>query len=248
MYQPGDPLKHVDWKVYGRTDRFYIKQYQEETNLRSTILFDISASMDFKSGGEVSKFEYGRSLAASLVYLLLLQRDAVGLTIFNDQPQEVFPQKSSLIWRNELWGALERSKPNGQTRLGDVLHTMAEQSSKRGLTILISDMLDDPEKILSGLHHFRHLGHEVLIFQILDPRELDFAFTRESRFVELETGQVLSANPWQIKDDYRQQMSEYIETIREGCARHNVHHHILTTDKPLEEALVTFLLQRQKQG
>ncbi|MCB2198702.1 DUF58 domain-containing protein [bacterium] len=242
MYQPGDPLKHIDWKVLGRTDRHYIKQYQEETNLRATILLDLSGSMGFASGGEVSKAEYGRTLAASLIYLLLNQRDAVGLGLFDTELRELLTPRSALTWRNELWAALERHEPSGETKLGDVLHAVAERLNRRGLVILISDLLDNPSDILEGLHHFRHQGQDVLVFQILDPRELDFGFTRESRFEGLETGTSIAVNPWQVKEAYREQMDEYLETIKTGCAHHQVRHHLLSTDHPLEDALTTLLL------
>lgn len=247
MYQPGDPLRHLDWKVLGRSDRYYIKQYQEETNLRATILLDVSKSMDFKAGGVATKFEYGRSLAAALAYLLLTQRDAVGLGLFDDTLRETFPPRSAQIWRRELWGALERSRPSGRTRIGAVLHEIAEQIGRRGLVILISDLLDDPDELLSGLHHFRHNGHEVLVFQVLDPRELDFAFDRESRFEELETGKTLTASPWQLREGYREEMTQYLETIKAGCSRHRVAHHLLDTETPLDQALFGFLTLRQQQ-
>jgi len=242
MYQPGDPLRHLDWKVLGRTDRHFIKQYQEETNLRAHILLDLSGSMGFHSGGEVSKAEYGRTLAAALIYLLLNQRDAVGLCLFDTAPRELLTPRSALTWRNELWAALERHQPGGETALGPVLHSVAERLNRRGLVILISDLLDDPAEILAGLHHFRHQGQDVLVFQLLDPRELDFGFRHESRFEALETGESIAANPWQVQEAYRDQMAEYLETLRSGCARHRVRHHLLTTDQPLEEALTTLLL------
>ena len=247
MYQPGDPFKHLDWKVLGRTDRHYIKQYQEETNLRATILLDFSASMAFQSGGEVSKAEYGRTLAAALVYLLLNQRDAVGLALFDTELRELLTPRSALTWRNELWAALERHQPAGETSLGKVLHQVAERINRRGLVILISDLLDDPAEILEGLHHFRHQGQDVLVFQVLDPRELDFAFDRESRFEGLESSETIAANPWQVKEAYREQMTEYLETIKSGCAQHRVRHHLLTTEHPLEDALASLLLQLDNQ-
>ncbi len=245
MYQPGDPLKHVDWKVYGRSDRFYIKQYQEETNLRAMILLDQSKSMHFVSGGEVTKFEYGRSLAAALVYLLLNQRDAVGLGLFTEEIREYLPPRSALTWRNELWSALEKAQPEGGTKIGPVLHMMAERAQRRGLIVLISDLLDDPEELISGLHHFRHNGHEVLVFQLMDPREIDFAFSRESRFEELESGKTITASPWQVKDAYKEEMDNFLETLKMGCSRHKVNHHLLTTETPLDKALITFLNLRQ---
>ncbi len=243
MYQPGDNLKYLDWKVLARTERHYIKQFQEETNLRAQILLDASGSMDFSSG-EVKKIDYARSLAAALVYLLLMQRDAVGLSVFDEDLRETRPPRSALIWRNELWSLLEKVTAHGETRTGSALHRVAERSGRRGLVILISDLLDDPEAILSGLHHFRHLGHEVIVFQVLDDRELDFAFDREARFEELETKQVLTASPWQVRDAYQKEMTAYLEEIKTGCSRHQIRHHLLTTSTPLEDALISFLISR----
>ncbi|GBE29939.1 VWA domain containing CoxE-like protein [bacterium BMS3Bbin04] len=247
MYQPGDNLKYLDWKVFGRTDRYYIKQFQEETNLRAHILLDGSGSMGFGSG-DVTKIDYARSLAAALVYMLLMQRDAVGLSIFDDDLRETRPARSSMIWRNELWSVLEKVKAEGETRTGDALHRVAERVGRRGLVILISDLLDDPEKVMSGLHHFRHMGHEVIVFQVLDDRELDFAFDREARFEEMETKQSMTASPWQVRDAYQREMADFLEQIKSGCSRHNVRHHLITTSTPLEEALVSFLLARGRHG
>ena len=248
MYQPGDPLRHLDWKVLGRTDRYYIKQYQEETNLRAMIVLDVSGSMGFKSGGSVTKAEYSRTVAAALIHLLLTQRDAVGLTPFDTAPREILQPRSAITWRDELFASLVRNEPGGETSLGDALHRVAERLGRRGLVILISDLLDDPEPLLEGLHHFRHGGHEVLALQVLDPRELDFGFDRESKFVELESGKSLSANPWQVGDDYRREMRQFLETVRDGCARHRVQHHLLTTDTPVEQALLALLIARQRMG
>ncbi len=248
MYQAGDPLKHIDWKVFGRTDRFYIKQYQEETNLRANILVDMSRSMDFASCAVTTKAEYSRSLAAALIYMLIAQRDAVGLTLFDESPRRTLRPRSAPTWRRVLWRALENARPQGKTRLGSVLHLIADQIGRRGLVVLISDLLDEPEPILSGLHHLRHNGHEVIIFQVLDQREVDLDFPRESRFDDLESGASLTANPWQVRDAYREQVQLHIETLRRGCAHHRVAHHLLTTDTPLDEALMAFLAKRQRQG
>ncbi|MFH0883941.1 MAG: DUF58 domain-containing protein [bacterium] len=246
MYQPGDPLRHVDWKVVGRTDRYYIKQYQEETNLRAMVVLDVSGSMGFKGGGTVTKAEYSRTVAAALIHLLLTQRDAVGLAPFDTAPREIMQPRSAMTWRDELFAALVRNEPGGETSLGEALHRVAERLGRRGLVILISDLLDDPEPLLEGLHHFRHNGHEVLALQVLDPREVDFAFDRESKFVELESGKSLSANPWQVGNEYRSEMHRFLETLRDGCARHHVQHHLLTTDTPVEQALLALLIARQR--
>ncbi|MDP8207556.1 MAG: DUF58 domain-containing protein [Candidatus Electryonea clarkiae] len=246
MYQPGDPLKHVDWKVFGRTDRFYIKQYQEETNLRGMILLDQSLSMQYSSAKWATKFEYGRSLAAALIYLMLSQRDAVGLTLFDTEIRDFYPAKSALTWRNVLWSCLEQAKTGGKTKVGAALHHLAERVGRRGMVILISDLLDDPDELISGLHHFRHNGYEVIVFQVLDPRELDFAFEREARFEELESGQTMTASPWQMREAYSEEMNTFLEKLRSGCSRHKVSLHTVTTNTPLDKALLEFLTFRQK--
>jgi uncharacterized protein (DUF58 family) len=245
-YQPGDPLRYVDWKVLGRTERMVIKQFEEETNLRAMIALDVSGSMEFAAGAEVTKAAYARTVAAALVYLLLGQRDAVGLAPFDEAPREILPPRSALTWRSELWAALERHKPGGETDLGGALHRVAERLPRRGLVVMISDLLDDPAAILEALHHFRHDGHDVLALQLLDPRELDFAFDREARFEELESGETVTADPWQLAPAYRERMREYLEVIREGCARHHVQHHLITTDTPVDRALMAMLLARQR--
>lgn len=249
MYQPGDPLRHVDWKVYARTGRYVIKQYQEETNLRAMIVLDASGSMNFQAGGHASKWEYGRTVAAAFIYLLLGQRDAVGLTVFDDGPREILPARSATTWRSELFASLEKHQPGGETDLGKALHRVAEKQGRRGFVILISDLLYDPEQVLEGLHHFRHDGHDVLVLQILDPRELDFALGNEARFVDLEHKErSITANPWQIGSVYREEMEHYLALIQDGCARHNVQHQLITTDTPVEQALISLLIARQRLG
>jgi uncharacterized protein (DUF58 family) len=246
-YQPGDSLRYLDWKVLGRTDRLMIKQFEEETNLRAMIALDVSGSMAFRSH-EVSKADYARTLAAAFVYLLLGQRDAVGLAAFDTAPREILPARSAVTWRNELWAALERSEPAGETDLGAALHRVAERIGRRGLVILISDLLDDPGRILEALHHFRHDGHDVLAIQVLDPREIDFAFDREARFEALESGDSITVDPWQIAPEYRDQINGYLEAIREGCARHHIQHHLIQTDQPMQSALLEMLLARRRFG
>ncbi len=246
MYQPGDDLRHLDWKVLGRTDRYYIKQFEEETNLRATVLLDTSGSMSFRSGGQVNKLDYGKSLAAALIHLLLNQRDATGLGLFDSELRHLLPPRSAQIWRSELFGALEAAQPGQETALGEALHQVAERIGRRGLVVLISDLLDDPASLMAGLHHFRHMGHEVIVFQLLDDRELDFAFPREAVFEALESSHRITLDPWQVREGYAGEMQRFLEEIRSGCSRHRVSHHLLTTSTPLEEALLAYLLKRKQ--
>lgn len=245
-YQQGDALRHLDWKVFGRTERLVIKQFEEETNLRAMIALDVSGSMGFQSGGFASKIDYARTVAAALIYLLLGQRDAVGLAPFDSEPREILPARSATTWRNELWAALTRHETGGESDLAASLHAVANRLNRRGLVVLLSDLLDDPERLLEALHHFRHDGHDVLVLQILDPREVDFSFDREARFEALESDDSLNVDPWQIGPEYRALMQHSLETIREGCARHHVQHQLITTDTPVDQALLALLLARKR--
>ncbi|MCS5662061.1 MAG: DUF58 domain-containing protein, partial [Dehalococcoidia bacterium] len=186
-YGPGDEIRHLDWKLYGKTDRYYIKQYEEETNLRSYILLDISKSMTFSSQA-VSKLDYGSYLTAALTYLMLNQRDAVSLTIFDEKTQGHVPPRSTQGHLNSVLTRLEQIKSGNDTRIAPTLHELADKIKKRGLVILISDLLDDPEEVLSGLKHFRHRKHEVIVFHLMDSREKDLDFSLRTRFRDLETG------------------------------------------------------------
>ncbi len=184
-YNVGDNLRYVDWKVFGRTDRYYIKQYEEETNLKAYILLDTSRSMEFSST-EITKLQYAKYLSAALSYLMITQRDAVGLALFGSQVRKILPPRSSTGYLQPILTELDRAKPEGETDISAILHILAERLKRRGLIILISDLLDEPEAILSGLRHFRHSQHEVLVFHILDPNEIEFDFKGDIEFEDLE--------------------------------------------------------------
>ena len=242
-YNPGDSLRYLDWKVYGRTDRYYIKQYEEETNLKSFILLDISNSMRYTSTS-TSKLLYGKYLAAALAYLMLLQRDAVGLVLFDQQLRKLLPPRSATSYLQPLLSELEKCEPGHDTNVGFVLHNLAERIKRRGLIILISDLLDEPAHVISGLRHFRHNKNEVLVFHVLDPKELNFDFQGDVLFEDLETSERIRTFPWYIKRDYQKKVREFIAYLKSQCREDQIDYQLIETDTTLDLALMEYLIKR----
>jgi len=246
-YGPGDEIRHVDWKLYAKTDRYYVKQFEEETNLKSYLLLDQSQSMTFSSHG-VTKLTYAQTLAASLAYLMLKQQDAIGLALFDSELRRYLAPRAKPSHLDALLGQMSNLQPGPETVIAPVLHQLAESIVKRGLIILISDLFDDPDQIMMGLKHFRHKQHEVIVFHILDPQELEFAFSSRTRFRDLETGEVITTEPWHIQKSYQQQMQQFGEAYRTRCRQQNIDYLQITTDKPLDLALSEYLLKRHRIG
>ncbi len=246
-YIPGDEIKHIDWKLFGKTDRFYIKQFEEETNLKSYILLDKSGSMDYSSGG-ISKLTYGSYLAAALSYLMLKQQDAVSLTLFDDRVRTYLPPVAKKSHLNLVLGALEQVRAGAETRIAPQLHVLAEKLKKRGMIILISDLLDEPDEVINALKHFRHKRHEVILFHILDRQELDFTFNRQTQFIDLETGKRLNTEPWHIQEAYQGLLQQFIATYKTSCRANNIDYVLLTTDRSLDMALTEYLKKRARIG
>jgi len=246
-YQPGEAITNLDWRVLARRDQAYSKVFAEETNLRCTLLMDCSASMRFTGDPKQrpTKLAYGRVLAACLAYLLLRQNDAVGLVAFDEAPLLRVPARSV---RRQLFQVLKGLKeaPEGTgTSLGPVLHTVAESIPRRGLVVLISDLFDDPEAVLAGLKHFRHRGHEVLVFQVLDPRELDLDYPGEVEFTALESPDLrVRTEPAHVRQDYLARLGAWRHELRRQCRRHLVDLIELPTDQPLGTALGAYLMKR----
>ena len=248
-YMPGDPLRDLDWKAYAKTDRLYVKRYEEETNLKSYLLLDISGSMDFRAGAPLSKFRYATSLAAALAYLMLKQRDAVGLLLYHHQIESFVPPRSVQSHLQVLLKTIDQAQPQSETHMAPAFHDLAERISRRGLVIVLSDLLDDPTEVLKGLRHFRHLGHEVIVFHLLDPRERDLDFRDETRFYDLEDpDQTLTTQPWHIHREYRELMDDLIQTYQLGCAEARIDYVLLDTATPFDVALSRYLVQRKKMG
>ena len=246
-YGPGDEIRHVDWKLYGKTDRYYVKQYEEETNLKVYILLDISRSMKYTSK-TVSKLDYASYLSAALSYLMLNQRDGTGLILFDEKIQTFIPPRSTSSHLNTILKHLEKPKLGSDTEIGTVLHEMAERIKKRGLIILISDLMDDQESVLSGLKHFRHNKQEVILFHILDRKELDFDFNARTRFKDMESGSLLTTEPWQIKSSYKKRIQLLQDEYKKQCRKQLIDYVPLFTDQSLDIALNSYLNKRQKLG
>lgn len=244
-YVPGDDIKHIDWKVFGRSDRFYIKQYEEETNLTATILIDGSESMRYRYQDEgPTKLEYASYVAASLAYLVLRQRDAASLVTFDEAIQTFIPPGSSASHRNLIIDALTQIKPAKRTSLGPVLHSMAERVRRKGLVVIISDFLDEPGPILSGLRHFRHKRHEVIVFHVLDQAERTFPFGSMTRFQGLEALGEVICDPGALRSAYLEELDRFSGELRHGCRQDRIDYVMLDTSTPLDVALTSYLATR----
>lgn len=247
QYMPGDPLKHIDWKVFGKTDRFYIKEYEEETNLRGYILLDASASMAYGTES-VTKMEYARHLAAALIYLMLKQQDSAGLLVFDEAVREFVPPRSSPRQLHVLLSELERAEPRAETSIGDVLHELARRMRRRGLVMVISDLLEEPSAVVSGLKHFRHLKHEVIVFHVLDPREAGFRFDGDATFRDMETGETMTTEPLSIRGDYVGAVEKWMERLKRECAESRIDYVPIQTSTPYDRALFSYLEKRKRLG
>ena len=246
-YMPGDPLKNLDWKVWARSDRYLVKQYTEETNLRCHLLLDLSGSMGFKSPrAAMSKLEYAQSLCAALAYLMLQQQDAVGTLLFADRPLRYVPARAVRSHLDVLLKTLASAQPAGRTRLGPALHELAERIKRRGLIVLCSDLMDQPAEVLRGLQHFRHRHHEVVVFHILDPDEIDFPYTDTATFVDMETEAQLTTEPWEIARRYREHLKAWSEQYARSCRENRIDYVRIDTRTPFDQALLAYLEKRAR--
>jgi len=248
QYNPGDPVKNIDWKAYGRTDRYYIKEFQEETNLRSYILLDASGSMAFASEGQMPKLEYASYLAASFAYLMQMQKDAVGLTVFDTKVRDERPPSSTRVHLFELLRLLEKTVAGGDTSTAEVFGSVAQRIKRRGLVLIISDLYDDPEAIINSVKQFRHRGHEVIVFHIVDPVEVEFDFKGETLFTDLESGKRIQTQPWTIREEYQRRFIEFIDRMRMAFEDIQVDYELIDTRKSFDAALMAYLHKRRKLG
>ena len=247
QYMPGDPIRYVDWKVYGKTDRFYIKEYEEETNLRAYLILDASGSMGYSSDG-ITKLEYGCYLAASLAYLMLKQQDSVGLLTFDTKPRKYIPPRSAKKHLHVLLKELANLTAHEETDLGQSLHELAQRVKRRGLIILISDLLDDVERVVRGLKLFRHRKHEVIVFHVLDPYEVAFPFEHEVILRDMETAEEIPAVPWEIRREYRGRVASWINTYRTVLRQSAIDYVPVKTSTTFDVALFSYLEKRQRLG
>jgi uncharacterized protein (DUF58 family) len=244
-YVPGDELRHLDWLALARTDRYYVKRYEQETNLRCYILLDCSGSMAYASG-QMSKFEYGCYLAATLAYLMVRQQDSVGLVLFDQTIRRNLPPRSTPTHLNNLLTELERTSTGKLTNVSRTIHDIAGSIHRRALIILISDMYDDPAEVRRALQHFRHKKHEVIVFHVLDPFELDFPFTRLVSFEDMEDGEQIQIDPKQVRDAYLKEIGGFLETYRRTCSESQIEYVVADTRTPFEKMLVRYLSRRKQ--
>lgn len=255
-YAPGDDLRFVDWKVFGKTDRVYLKQYEEETNLIAYLVLDQSESMSYRSEGEggrsqgpgapMPKLEYAQTAAAALAFLVLHQQDAVGLATFDERVRRVIRPSSSPATLNQLLVEMERVDAKEKTATGPIFHDLAERLSRRGVVFIFSDLFDDVPSMLAGLKHFRHRRHDVVVCHVLDPAELEFPFDQPTLFKGLEQAGDLLVEPARLRAAYREEFDAFCSQVAAGCRSQGADYLLMRTDQPLDAVLHRFLAARQQ--
>jgi uncharacterized protein (DUF58 family) len=258
-YTPGDDLRHLDWVAWGRTDRYYIKQYEQETNLRAYILLDSSASMNYRYGASTAakgaavapksvaptKFQYGCYLAACLSYLMCRQQDVVGAIAFDSKVRFHLSPGSAPAHLDRLFKLLEGLTPGKRTAMAGTFHELADTLARRGLVVVISDLYDDQSEVLKALQHFVYKKHQVIIFHLMDPAELELPFKKIVTLVDMETDQRLQVDPRYIKDAYQAQIQEFIGRYKKECSDRNIEYVLTTTDTPYDIMLLNYLSRRK---
>jgi uncharacterized protein (DUF58 family) len=242
-YTIGDDLRHVDWKVWARQDRLVIKQYEEETNLRCILMVDTSASMSYGKG-PLNKYEYACTVAVSLAYLILKQQDAIGCVAFDDDVRAKVPIRSKRTHLQSVIESLSVTEPRDKTDMQSIFRNVAESYPRRGMVVVVSDLLTDPKALLKGLKLLRRQGHDVMVFHIMDDDELDFPFTGPTRFDGLESADYLNCNPRALREGYLEAVNEFLDEVRRGCAHNTVDYALIRTSEPLDAALATYLSTR----
>ncbi|MDA7683730.1 DUF58 domain-containing protein [bacterium] len=246
-YQRGDDLRHVDWKLYGRTDKLFIKQYEDETNVRATIVLDTSASMAFGSESG-NKLTYGITLASALAYFVTRQRDAVGLVTFDDRVLEFLPPKSRQPHLMQILRTLSAVTPGATTDAAKPLSDLAATLNKRSMIIFISDLLDDEERVISTLRNLRAMGNDVIVLHLMDNAELNFPFNESSEFIDMETSESYLANPAAIRGAYLENLNVFLNDCKKKCQRSDIDYCLLNTSEPLDSALSAYMARRAKGG
>jgi uncharacterized protein (DUF58 family) len=244
-YAIGDDLRHVDWKVWAKQDRYYVKQFEEETNLRSALLVDVSHSMMYGRGA-MNKYEYASTAAVSLAYLLLRQQDAVGCLAFDESVRATVPMRTKRSHLNSIIRSLATSEPQKKTDLAQILRGAAETFPHRGMMILISDLLVERPGLVKGIKLLRQRGHDVMVLHVLDDDELDFPFSGPTRFDGLELPERLTCNPRALRDGYLEALRAYLEEIRRACSQNAVDYKLVRTSDPLDAVLAHFISARQR--
>ncbi len=244
-YVPGDDLRHLDWKVLGKNDKYVIKQYEAETNFVAHLMLDGSESMQYGSGA-VNKLAYARQVAACLSYLILTQRDAVTLSLFDTETRVHVPRTGALMSVHDICRQLAAWEPTGSTAIGPTLHKLAGRAGKRGIVVLISDLFDNEEELLSGMQHLRFAGHEVIVLHVMDPFELEFPFNGAVEFDGMEVTERIKTRPKDVRKTYMAELQAFLDRVRYMCERNNAHYMLLNTSHPLHEAVSSYLTFRMR--
>jgi uncharacterized protein (DUF58 family) len=242
-YTTGDDLRHVDWKVWAKQDRYYVKQFEEDTNMRATLLVDVSNSMRYGSG-PLSKSEYAGTVAVSLAYLLLRQQDSVGCVSFDERIRSTVPQRTKRSHLNSIIQSLSVNEPRDKTDMLAIFRAVAETFPRRGMMILISDLLADRAGLVRGLKLLRQRGHDVMVFHIMDDDELDFPFSGPTRFEGLETADQLTCNPRALREGYLEALGVFLEEVRRQCVSHTCDYALIRTSDSMDAALAHYLSNR----
>jgi len=243
QYTPGDDLRHIDWKVWSRQDKLYIKQYEEDTSLRCTLLLDASASMSY-GNGSLNKFDYAATVCACLAYLTLRQQDAVGLTVFDQRIQSRLPWRSSRSHLQAIYRSLQQTTPKDKTDLKQVFREISETYPKRSLMVIASDFLGGEAQTLKSLAALKHAGHDILVFHIMDDDELDFPFNDATRFEGMESADQLTCNPRALRDGYLESLQRFLDRVRHACASAQIDYQLIRTSRSLDAALTAYLATR----
>lgn len=245
-YMQGDSLKNIDWKVFAKSEKYFIKKFEEETNLICNIFIDCSKSMNFKYTGKISKLDYAINLTAALSYILINQQDSVGLIIYSDSIKKILPPKSNKVYLKTILTELANLKSEGKTETFNVLNSVADKIRKRGLTIIISDFFDDLDSTISAIKKIHFKKNEIIVFQILDPIEKSFGFESDSIFIDLETNEKLSSQPHHIQKVYQESMNEFLIKFKNECLNLNVDYNLIETNQSFEKALLSYFAKREK--
>ena len=246
QYVKGDNLRFMDWKVFGRTERYFIKQFEEETSLRVHCIIDASGSMNFGMDGRPTKYQYACRVAAALGYLTMKQQDSLGLTIFDNEVRSHVPPRSGLRHLRAFLEHLAEHEPKGRTDTGHALHSLAEMMHRRGLIVLMSDLFDDPDAVFGAVAHFRKKMHDVILLQILDPVELELSIDRVAEFIDMETDETLELDPNSARLAYKEALQAFVNTTRERCVLMNVDYRLVTTGQSFEDFIHQYLGERRR--
>jgi uncharacterized protein (DUF58 family) len=244
-YRPGDDIRKIDWKVFARLDRFFVKEFEGETNTSIHLLLDCSRSMAYRNRG-IRKLEYGQFLAASLGYFAFKQRDGVGFVAYDDQVRDFVPARGSMGHLNIVLHAIERTRPADRTEFLKPLADVAERLRRRGIVVVVSDLYDEPTRVMDGLRRLSYRGNDVIVFHLLDPAELDFDFAGSAQFVDMETGAEMHVVPEILKPEYRRIVREQTAYYERECQKERIDYALLDTGAPLDRALFTYLLRRER--